>query len=283
MKHRPPNKPSAKQKQPHKRDSQPFKKRPHADGPRSPATHKITITLFGQHAVREAWLNPQRHVHHLYATAGALKSFEDILHKAGTSRPAPTMVEKDVLDKALPHGTVHQGLALHCGRLAEMGLDDLLIRAKNNDKSLFVILDQVTDPHNMGAILRSACAFGADGIIVQKRHAPELEGPAGAIIAKTACGALEHTPIAYETNLSRSIEALQEAGYFVYGLDERGEDMPASPPPRAVLVLGAEGDGLRHLVKEKCDVLVKLPTKGPIASLNVSNAAAVALYAFAAG
>jgi 23S rRNA (guanosine2251-2'-O)-methyltransferase len=132
----------------------------------------------------------------------------------------------------------------------------------------------------MGAILRSACAFGAAGIIVQKRHAPELSGPAGGIMAKTACGAMEHTPIAYETNLSRSIEALQEAGYFVYGLDERGEDMPRDTPSKAVLVLGAEGEGLRHLVKEKCDVLVKLPTSGPIASLNVSNAAAVALYAF---
>ncbi|MCD8498112.1 MAG: RNA methyltransferase [Alphaproteobacteria bacterium] len=135
----------------------------------------------------------------------------------------------------------------------------------------------------MGAILRSACAFGANGIIVQKRHAPELHGPAGAIIAKTACGAMEHTPIAYETNLSRSIEALQEAGYFVYGLDERGENMPSPGtfPPRCVLVLGAEGDGLRHLVKEKCDVLIKLPTAGAIGSLNVSNAAAVALYSAA--
>ncbi|MCD8566713.1 MAG: 23S rRNA (guanosine(2251)-2'-O)-methyltransferase RlmB [Alphaproteobacteria bacterium] len=254
-----------------------------ADKHAKPSSSRLNIHLFGQHAVREAWLNPRRHIQNLYITENALKGFEDVLHQAASlKRPPPTIIEKDTLDKSLPPGTVHQGIALNCATLPEIGLQDLLIRASNKERALFVILDQVTDPHNMGAILRSASAFGADGMIVQKRHAPELQGPAGAIIGKTACGALEHLPIAYETNLSRSIEMLQEAGYFVYGLDERGQDMPVPTdiPAKAVLVLGAEGDGLRHLVKEKCDVLVKLPTAGAIQSLNVSNAAAVALYVF---
>lgn len=261
----------------------PRKDAPAAGKSAKPASGRLTVHLFGQHAVHEAWLNPRRHIQNLYITENALKGFEATLQKAGSlKRPAPTIVDKDALDKSLPPGSVHQGIALNCSGLPEVGLQDLIIRAKDKDRVLLVILDQVTDPHNMGAILRSACAFGADGVIVQKRHAPELQGPAGAIIAKTACGAVEHTPIAYETNLSRSIETLQEEGFFVYGLDERGEDMPArgDTPKKSVLVLGAEGDGLRHLIKEKCDVLIKLPTAGAIQSLNVSNAAAVALYAF---
>lgn len=247
------------------------------------SSSRLNVHLFGQHAVREAWLNPRRHIQSLYITENALKGFEEILEQGkNLKRPDPTLVDKDALDKSLPPGSVHQGIALNCASLAEIGLQDLVIRAESKPRALFLILDQVTDPHNLGAIIRSACALGADGIIVQKRHAPELHGPAGAVIGKTACGALEHLPIAYETNLSRSIETLQEAGYFVYGLDERGDDLPApaSIPARAVLVLGAEGEGLRHLVKEKCDVLVRLPTAGAIQSLNVSNAAAVALYVF---
>lgn len=241
---------------------------------------KATPTLFGIHAVREAWLNKRRRIKALYITDTTLESFSSVIDEAkafNLSRPTPEVMDKTILDKLLPREAVHQGIALVCDDLDERNLDDLLIKAANKERAVFLILDQVTDPHNVGALIRSACAFGADGVIMQRRHAPELTG----VLAKTACGGVEHIDVAYETNLSRSIEELQENGYMVFGLDERGEVNigELDVPPRSALVLGAEGPGLRRLVAEKCDQLVRLPTGGPIASLNVSNAGAVALYA----
>lgn len=237
--------------------------------------------LYGFHAVREAWLNPERTVQTLYLTDQSIKGFEATINEAknkGVRRPAPAIVDKKKLDKILPQGAVHQGIALQCSELPEMGIQDFIIRAKSKGKTLLLMLDQVTDPHNVGAIIRSACAFGADGIIVQKKHAPALDG----VLAKTACGAVEHVPVAYETNLSRALEALKAEHFFAYGLDERGKrtvgDIKNDNPEKIVLVLGAEGPGLRQLVRENCDELVRLPTTGEIASLNVSNAAAVALF-----
>lgn len=237
-------------------------------------------SLYGFHAVREAWLNERRDIQTLYISEQALQGFEATLQDAqrkGLNRPAPTGVEKKQLDQACPQGAVHQGLALVCAPLPEIDLNEMIIHGAERDDNLIVILDQVTDPHNVGAILRSACAFGAKGLVMQKKHAPELSG----VLAKTACGAIEHVHVAYETNLSRSIEALQEAGYFVYGLDERGDDITqANISGKSALVLGAEGPGLRRLVKEHCDTLLRLPMHGPMPSINVSNAAAVALYEF---
>ncbi len=241
---------------------------------------KMKIDLFGLHAVREAWVNPKRHVHALLITNNTLDQFDDALAKAidlGIKRPAPQIIEKSVLDNATPMGSVHQGIGLSCQNLSEVDLADLIRADENKEKTVLVMLDQVTDPHNVGAIIRSASAFGADGLIMQKKHAPEIKG----VLAKTACGGVEHLPIVSETNLTRSLEALQNAGYFAIGLDERGEQAIGELPhyPKTVIVLGAEGDGLRRLVREQCDVLTRLPTQEPIASLNVSNAAAVALYA----
>ena len=233
---------------------------------------KLSIDLFGIHAVQEAWRNPKRFVHALFLTENAAKSFD---LNTPADRPHPTIVSKDDLDKSLPPGTTHQGVAMTCQDLEEYDIQDLIIAAGKKDRSIFVMLDQVTDPHNVGAILRSACAFGADGMIMQRKNAPMLNG----ILAKTASGAAEHVPVAYETNLSRTIETLQKENYFVIGLDERGQDLKDLPSyERCVLVLGAEGPGIRPLVKDHCDILAKLPTEGPIASLNVSNAAAVALF-----
>ena len=243
---------------------------------KEPKSNRLKINLFGLHAVREAWQNPKRHVNALYMTESVAKDFEPHL-KTIARRPPHIIVSKEELDRALPPGTVHQGIALTCQDLEETSLTDLIIRAGDKPHALMLVLDQVTDPHNIGAILRSACAFGADGVIMQSKHAPELTG----ILAKTACGAVDHLPVAYETNLTRSLETLQKEGYFVIGLDERGEKTIAQLPryDRVVIVLGAEGPGMRRLVREQCDTLVRLPTQEPIASLNVSNAAAVALYA----
>ena len=236
--------------------------------------------LYGFHAVREAWLNPARQVLALYATDQGLKSFETVIQdsqKCGLKRPAPSVIDKKEMDKILPPGAVHQGLALASSELPETDIQDLIVQGHNADKSVLVMLDQVTDPHNVGAIIRSACVFGLDGMVMQRKHAPLAEG----VLAKTACGGVEHIAIAYETNLNRALETLKENGYFIYGLDERGEDMRnlSNLPDKIVLVLGAEGPGLRRLVKENCDSLLRLPTSGPISSLNVSNAAAVAFYA----
>lgn len=263
-------------------------KKSHKGGQRDPHSKKtasgpkVKIDLFGTHAVTEAWTNPQRHIHALYITENALDSFDEALKKAhdrGLKRPAPQIVDKAALDHSTPPGSVHQGIGLNCQALEETDIHDIIRAEDPKERSVLVMLDQVTDPHNVGAIIRSACAFGAGGMILQRKHAPELTG----VLAKTACGGVEHLPVAYETNLTRSLETLQKAGYFAVGLDERGEQTMSQLPhyPKTVLVLGAEGDGLRRLVREQCDILAQLPTAGPISSLNVSNAAAVALYAVA--
>lgn len=254
---------------------------PHRDGKPAPQAKARAISgprpaLFGLHAVREAWSNPARDVQALYVTADHAESFP-----ARADRPAPVIVQKDDLDRLLGRDAVHQGVALAAAPLEEVFVQDLIAIGAGKARSVILMLDQVTDPHNVGAILRSACAFGAEGVVMQRRHAPELEG----IVAKTASGAAEHIAVAYETNLSRALEELQEAGYSVIGLDEHAEQSLAdiAAPEKAVLVLGAEGDGMRRLIREHCDVLVTLPTRKPINSLNVSNAAAVALYALICG
>ena len=244
------------------------------------SNHHTNPLLYGFHAVREAWLNPDRNVHALHITDQALKGFEPVMADAqaqGLKRPAPHVTDKQKLEKTLPRGAVHQGLSLTCSPLDDVGVQDLVIQSSEKADSVLLMLDQVTDPHNVGAILRSASAFGASGVIMQRKHAPSLDG----VLAKTACGATEHIPVAFETNLSRALEELKDGGFFAYGLDERGDTVVSDLKPggKVVIVLGAEGTGLRRLVKENCDALVRLPTSGAIASLNVSNAAAVALYA----
>lgn len=237
-------------------------------------------TLWGIHAVREAWLNPDRDIRALYATEDALDAFAETMAAADDAdidRPKPVVADRRALDRLTGPGAVHQGLALDTAPLEEVFVQDLINSAEAQERAVIVMLDQVTDPHNVGAIMRSACAFGATGIVMQRRHAPELDG----VLVKTASGAAEHMPVAYETNLSRTIETLQEAGFTVLALDERGdislEELPVID--KAVIILGAEGPGIRHLVKEHADRLVRLPTGGPVGALNVSNAAAVALYA----
>lgn len=242
-----------------------------SDAPRGRAS------IWGTHAVVAAWHNPARRIRGLFMTAEAQAALAPELADGPADRPPPQIVERRILDRLTAPGAVHQGVALDAAPLEEVYLQDLINAAAGRTRSVIVMLDQVTDPHNVGAIMRSACAFGAVGIVMQKRHAPELDG----VLVKTASGAAEHMPVAYETNLSRALEELQEAGFFALALDERGdvslEELPGYE--RAVIVMGAEGPGIRRLVKEHCDRLVRLPTGGPVGVLNVSNATAVALYA----
>jgi len=248
------------------------KQNPHKNKAKAPAQAGGRPLLYGIHAVTEALNNPDRTIQQLYVCDG-VKVPDGITI-------APTIVSKKDLDKMLPTGAVHQGIALDCSNVPEVGVEDIIIAHRAAKNSVILMLDQVTDPHNVGAIIRSCAAFGAHGVIMQKKHAPELTG----VLAKTACGGVEHVPVAYETNLSRTIETLKEGGYFVYGLAESGEQSigDLKPGGRSVIVLGAEGSGMRRLVMEHCDALVRLPTKPPIGSLHVSNAAAVALYALLA-
>jgi len=244
---------------------------------------RLKIGLFGSHAVAEALLNPERTIRHIYATEQTEDEMVQMVERAmkeGRDLPRIELLEKETIDRVLPKGTVHQGIALDCDPLPDAFMPDLVNKTATKETALVVLLDQVTDPHNLGAIIRSACAFGADAIIVQSRHAPELSG----LVGKIASGAMEHIPVIYETNLARAIENLQEHGFFALALDERGERTIGEAPKyqKTLLVMGAEGPGLRPLVRDKCDILVKLPTSGALSSLNVSNAAAIALYAVTA-
>ncbi len=245
-----------------------------------PAVQKLVgPLLWGFHAVRAAMLNPDRKILRLLVTEAGLDTFHDTIAEAkaaGLKRPAPEVMDKAIYERMMPPTSVHQGLGALVEALAPRDAHDLVAGLAAGEQSTILILDQVTDPHNVGAILRSASAFGCTGVIMQDRHAPELSG----VLAKAASGAVDAIPVAVETNLSRAVELLQEHEFFVVGLDERGTplaDLPAHN--RVALVLGAEGSGIRRLIADHCNGLVALPTQGPILSLNVSNAAAVALYA----
>ncbi len=235
--------------------------------------------LYGLHAAAAAWTNPERTCRALWLTGTAAGQFGPALaaaRAAGLDRPAPEPVERAWIDKRVPAGAVHQGVLVEVEPLPPTGLDDLIRAAAVAPKALVLALDHVTDPHNVGAILRSAAAFGALGLVVTHRHTPEVT----AALAKTASGAVDHVPIVRVTNLARALEDLGAAGFMRMGLAETGGEVlgTVALPDRICLVLGAEGDGLRQKTKATCDRLVRLPTGGPIGSLNVSNAAATALF-----
>lgn len=224
--------------------------------------------IYGLHSVREALANPRRRFIRLLATENALAR----LTEGGTPLPIePEIVRPDVIGRLLTPDAVHQGLLLEADPPPAPALDSL------PDDSLLLALDQITDPHNIGAIMRSACAFGVCGIITTFRHAPEVTG----VMAKAASGALEHVPIIPVQNLVRTLGELGERGVLRVGLDsEAPTDFTAAPLRRPmVLVLGAEGKGMRPSTREACDVLARIELPGVIRSLNVSNAAAISLYA----
>ncbi|GHD58746.1 hypothetical protein GCM10017083_42170 [Thalassobaculum fulvum] len=253
----------------------------HAGGGPKPAYAVDDPTLlYGRHAVQAALANPRRKVvaiRHTPQTADALAGILAGLPEGRRAElPAPQAMERADLDAGLPADTVHQGLVLKVEPLDDADLGDLIAGWQGRDDVLVVILDQVTDPHNVGAVLRSAAAFGASALIMQDRHGPPVTGT----LAKTASGAVDAVPMARVVNLARAIRDLQEAGFWCTGLAEEGSTDLAEVDlrGRCGLVLGAEGTGLRRLTRETCDALARLPTCPPIGSLNVSAAAAVALY-----
>jgi len=226
--------------------------------------------FWGRHAVTAALANPDRAVRKMWATRDALAGLD--------IPPVIPITFADVTDLArlVPGDAPHQGLVIEVDPLDDIWLGDLLERGAG-DKRPLVVLDQVTDPHNVGAILRSAAAFDALGIVTQDRHSP----PESGTIARSASGALELVPWVRVVNLARALEEIAEAGFWRIGLAGETQQTLAQAmgEARIALVLGAEGEGLRHNTAEHCDELARLPISPKVESLNVSNAAAIALYA----
>jgi 23S rRNA (guanosine2251-2'-O)-methyltransferase len=232
------------------------------------------LWLYGRHVVATALANPKRRIRRLIALPDAREWLDGKLAEAAARGQKPETLDRAALETLLPEGAVHQGVALLPEPLREVELEDVIGAA--GETTLVVLLDRVTDPHNVGAVLRSAAVFGAVAVIVPEYGAPEVTG----VLAKAASGALEHVPLVRVTNLARAMDTLKEAEFWCVGLDEEGERTlgELAPKGRVALALGAEGAGLRRLTRERCDALARLPSRGPITSLNVSNAAAVALY-----
>jgi 23S rRNA (guanosine2251-2'-O)-methyltransferase len=225
--------------------------------------------FWGRHAVAAALDNPNRRVVRAWATQEAadfMRFPRDV---------AVTRAEVADLGRLVPSDAPHQGVVIEVEPLEDMWLGDILADAP--ERATLLVLDQVTDPHNVGAILRSAAAFGVIGIVTQDRHSP----PEGGALAKAASGALERVPWVRVVNLARALEEIAEAGFWRIGLAGDAESSlgDALGPPRVALVLGAEGPGMRQNTREHCDALARLPISEAVESLNVSNAAAVALYA----
>lgn len=241
--------------------------------------------VYGRHAVRAALLNPARRCRRLIVTKETIAEAQTLLGEAKAKLAPglrPETLDRPRIEALLPEGAVHQGLALQAEPLPPAFLEDVLAElppAPDPEPAAVVVLDLVSDPHNVGAILRSAAAFGARAVILPEHGTP----PTTAALTKAASGALEQVPLVRVSNLARALDKLKEAGFWCVGLDETAEQPLADLDlaGRVVLVLGAEGEGLRRLTRERCDFLARLPTRGAFASLNVSNAAAIALYEIA--
>ena len=223
--------------------------------------------LYGWHTVKAALENPARRIRRLYATPNAARR----LAEDGVALAVePELVRPDAIARRLGPDAVHNGLLAEAEPLPSPELEEL------EPTGIVLVLDQITDPHNVGAILRTAAAFAVNAIVTTARHSPEATG----VLAKSASGALEYVPLVSVQNLARALAALHERGYLLVGLDSAGDiDLNEAPlqPPLA-LVLGAEGKGLRQLTRASCDRLARLDLPGRIKTLNVSNAAALALH-----
>ena len=228
--------------------------------------------FWGRHAVSAALDNPERTVRKLWGTREALAQFD-----LPSTLPV-TFADVADLGRLVPGDAPHQGLVAEVDPLEEIWLGDLLAQGADDDRPLLV-LDQVTDPHNVGALFRSAAAFDALGIVTQDRHSP----PESGVLARAASGALELVPWVRVVNLARALGEIEQAGYWRIGLTGHAETTldEALGPPKIALVLGAEGEGMRANTEAHCDALARLPISDRVESLNVSNAGAIALYAAA--
>lgn len=258
-----PRKPHAGRRQP--RDKSRFAPKPK---PVRPKLDETVAILYGWHTVAAALANPRRTIRRIFATENAAHR----LATEGFTLPVPPeIVRPDAIAARLSPDAVHQGLLVEADPLPSLDIEDV------EGGGTVLVLDQITDPHNVGAILRSAAAFAVSAVVTTARHSPEATG----VLAKSASGALDLVPIVTVPNLARALTDLKERGFLTVGLDSEGEadlSQAALREPLA-LALGAEGRGLRQLTRQTCDIRARLELPGAIKSLNVSNAAAVALYA----
>jgi 23S rRNA (guanosine2251-2'-O)-methyltransferase len=225
------------------------------------------VVLYGWHTVAAALANPQRRIRKLWLTENAARRLAD---DHIDTRVTPEIVRPALIDQRLGPDAVHQGLLAEADPLPSPDIDSL------PQQGIVLVLDQITDPHNVGAILRSAAAFAVKAIVTTARHSPEATG----VLAKSASGALELVPIVSVQNLARALRDLNDQGFMTVGLDSQGSENLGAVTLRQplALVLGAEGKGLRQLTRETCSVVARLDMPGEIKSLNVSNAAVLALY-----
>ena len=237
--------------------------------------------IYGTHAALAALANPARRIFRIVVASETLPDLSPRIAAQEAARgerlPLAQALSRDELDQLLPRGSVHQGVAVQASDLEPLDIDDLIRLIGDRPRVRLVALDQVTDPHNVGAILRSAAAFGVDAVILPERHAPA----ASAVMAKTASGALDKLPLVRVVNLARALDSLKAVNVWCIGLAGTAQQTirEADLTGRVALVLGSEGDGLRRLTRERCDLLVRIPMQGGgVESLNVSNAAAIALY-----
>lgn len=229
--------------------------------------------LYGAHALQCALENDKRQLKRIVLTKNAAERLDPALFKGQTE---PQIVERNEIDGLVGEDAVHQGMAALSAPLPSVAIEDIAKSASDNCRVL--ILDQVTDPHNVGAILRSAAIFGANAVILQDRHAPPETG----VLAKSASGALEEVPLVRVSNLSRAIDYLKEMGFWSVGFagEAEGELGQTKLDGKLALIMGAEGDGMRRLTRDHCDILLRIPmAENNVGSLNVSNAAAIALFA----
>lgn len=229
------------------------------------------IWIYGHHAAVAAINNPERQIQRVLATRKFVDSCVSDLPDG-----ILTIVDRLEIDKVLPENAVHQGIAVLSGLLADQHLDEVVAQYKDDETAILIILDHVTDPRNVGAVMRSAAAFGCAAVIVHDRHTPPVAG----VLSKAASGALELVPLVSVGNLAQAMKELKDAGFWCVGLDGTAPHALAeiNLSGKIALFLGAEGAGLRRLTRENCDALARIPMNGQMESLNLSNATAIALY-----
>lgn len=235
---------------------------------------KSSVIVYGRHAVAAALQNPKRQIIRLWCTAENVAETEGKIDKEKIA-----VVDRKEIDKLLPRDAVHQGFALLTMPLPSWSLEEICAMAEEKANCHVLILDQVTDPQNVGAIVRSCVAFGTLALIVQDKNSPQESGA----ILKAAAGTFEHLPICRVTNLNRAAEQLKKAGFWIVGMDGYAKDNidKLDKNGKIAVIMGSEGKGMRRLVEENCDLTVRLPIAPEVESLNVSTAAAVVLYELA--
>lgn len=240
------------------------------------SNNSANIILYGRHPVMAVINNKNRHISKILCTKDNFDELKAVCQQNEVNTGIINTVDKKEIDRILPRDAVHQGFAIYCSELEDYSLEDICIMADEKERCHVLVLDQVTDPQNIGAIIRSCVAFDALALILQDKNSPTETGA----MAKASAGTIENLPICRVTNLSRAIQQLKTAGFWTIGMDGYATAYidEVDKSGKTAIIMGSEGKGLRRLVEESCDTTVKLPISDKVESLNVSTAAAIALY-----